>query len=65
MPGDGEARVKVRSGAHGGGDVFIGSFNINSGDLSVDAARAWLQGAEGADIVALGLQVQTVTFYWS
>ncbi|CAM9851422.1 unnamed protein product [Pylaiella littoralis] len=50
-PGDRE----FRSCAHGG-DVFIGSFNINSGDLSVDAASAWLKGAESADIVALGLQ---------
>lgn len=37
--------------------VFIGSFNINSQDLSSEAARAWLKEAEGADIVALGLQV--------
>lgn len=55
LSGDGE----VRRGVHGG-DVFIGSFNINSGDLSVDAAKAWLKGAEGADIVALGLQVRNV-----
>lgn len=53
-PGDRE----FGSCAHGG-DVFIGSFNINSGDLSVDAASAWLKGAERADIVALGLQVTT------
>lgn len=46
------------SGVGGGaGGVFIGSFNINSEDLTVDAARAWLKQAEGADIVALGLQV--------
>ncbi|CAM9222615.1 unnamed protein product [Ectocarpus sp. 4 AP-2014] len=45
------------SGVGGGaGGVFIGSFNINSEDLTVDAARAWLKQAEGADIVALGLQ---------
>eukprot|EP00752_Nemacystus_decipiens_P018264 g16387.t1 len=41
---------------NGGTRVFIGSFNINSQDLSSDAARAWLKEAEGADIVALGLQ---------
>lgn len=52
----------VTDGANGGACVFIGSFNINSQDLSSDAARAWLKGAEGADIVALGLQVKHVAF---
>lgn len=46
-------------GAGGGTRVFIGSFNINSQDLGSGAARAWLKEAEGADIVALGLQVQS------
>lgn len=46
-------------GDGGAGGVFIGSFNINSEDLTVDAARAWLKQAEGADIVALGLQVKS------
>lgn len=48
-------------GAVGGTRVFVGSFNINSQDLTVDAARAWLEEAEGADIVALGLQVKCGT----
>lgn len=38
--------------------VFIGSFNINSQDLTIDDARAWLKEAKDADIIALGLQVQ-------
>ena len=46
----------MTSGANGG-RVFIGSFNINSQDLTNEAAIAWLKEAEGADIVALGLQV--------
>lgn len=47
----------VTGGSSGGGGVFIGSFNINSQDLSNEAAKAWLKEAEDADIVALGLQV--------
>eukprot|EP00903_Cladosiphon_okamuranus_P019298 g17739.t1 len=44
------------NGAAGGIRVFVGSFNINSQDLTIEAARAWLSEAQGADIVALGLQ---------
>lgn len=44
-------------GNGGGGGLFVGSFNINSEDLTGEAARAWLKQAKDADIVALGLQV--------
>lgn len=54
----------LTGGATGGARVFIGSFNINSQDLSSDAARAWLKEAEGADIVALGLQVKALSSVW-
>lgn len=39
--------------------LFIGSFNVNSEDLTLADARAWLKRAGDADIVALGLQVGT------
>lgn len=48
-------------GTNGNGNrcsVFIGSFNINSQDLTIEDARAWLKEATDADIVALGLQVK-------
>lgn len=48
----------AKAGASSVTAVFIGSFNINSQDLSSEAARAWLKDAEGADIIALGLQVK-------
>lgn len=54
--GDGGGGFK--GGGSGASGVFVGSFNINSQDLSSEAARAWLKEAEDADIVALGLQVQ-------
>ena len=57
MVSSADERGGVTDGPSG---VFIGSFNINSQDLSSDAARAWLEKAEGADIVALGLQVAHV-----
>lgn len=44
-------------GRGGGGGLFIGSFNLNSEDLTAEAAAAWLKQAGDADIVALGLQV--------
>lgn len=37
--------------------LFVGSFNINSSDLGKADAKAWLEKAADADIVALGLQV--------
>lgn len=55
------ASFSAESGADGdcrGGSLFVGSFNINSEDLTEQAARAWLKQAADADIVALGLQVQ-------
>ena len=45
-------------GGGGGGRLFVGSFNLNSQDLTFAAAKAWLKQAGDADIVALGLQVR-------
>lgn len=45
---------------HSSNSLFVGSFNINSSDLSKEDARAWLAKAGDADIVALGFQVPCV-----
>lgn len=42
------------------GSLFVGSFNINSQDLTQEDAKAWLAKAADADVVALGMQVQIV-----
>lgn len=42
------------------GSLFVGSFNINSEDLSQEDAKAWLAKAADAEVVALGLQVHFV-----
>lgn len=43
--------------SRGRSSLFVGSFNINSQDLTQEDAKRWLQHAADADIVALGLQV--------
>lgn len=50
------AAAAADADAGGGGRLFVGSFNLNSQDLTVKAAKAWLKEAGDADIVALGLQ---------
>ena len=58
----GGSRQCAGADAGGGGEgarLFVGSFNLNSEDLTVKAAKAWLKQAGDADIVALGLQVKT------
>ncbi|CAM9167655.1 unnamed protein product, partial [Sphacelaria rigidula] len=42
--------------SRGRSSLFVGSFNINSQDLTQEDAKRWLQHAADADIVALGLQ---------
>lgn len=53
------AAVGGSTSSGGGKSLFVGSFNINSEDLTGEAARTWLKQAADADIVALGLQVRS------
>ncbi|CAM9699290.1 unnamed protein product [Scytosiphon promiscuus] len=54
--GAGDAHGARSAPGANGCSVFVGSFNINSQDLTIDDARAWLKEAKHADIIALGLQ---------
>lgn len=46
----------VTEASHTGVKLFVGSFNINASELEPHHVEKWLEGKEGAGIVALGFQ---------